>query len=107
MEDENSLYRYYCKLLSIRHRYPAIARGTYTAVATADKNLGGFLVEYNGEKIGIIHNNSAEEISYDLANCTDLSGHMFTEILEAIGSGDAKLEGTLLTIGAYTSIIVK
>ena len=107
MEDENSLYRYYCKLLSIRHRYPAIARGTYTAVATADKNLGGFLVEYNGEKIGIIHNNSAEEISYDLANCTDLSGHMFTEILEAIGSGNAKLEGTLLTIGAYTSIIVK
>ncbi|MBQ7343738.1 MAG: hypothetical protein IJW53_03120 [Clostridia bacterium] len=107
MEDENSLYRYYCKLLSIRHRYPAIARGTYTALDSSDKNLGGFLVEYEGEKIGIIHNNSAEEISYDLAKCTDLSGHMFTEILEAIGSGSAKLEGTVLTVGAYTSIILK
>jgi len=107
MADENSLYRYYCKLLSIRHRYPAIARGTYTALDSSDKNLGGFLVEYNGEKIGIIHNNSSEEISYDLSQCTDLSGHMFTEILEAIGSGSAKLEGTVLTVGAYTSIIVK
>ena len=105
--DENSLYNYYCKLIAIRHKHPAIARGTYTALSTSDKNLGGFLVEYEGEKLGIIHNNSASEKTYDLSKCTGLSGYTFEMIADAIGSGQATLEGTTLTVGAYTSVILK
>ena len=107
MADENSLYNYYCKLIAIRHKHPEIARGTYTALDCSNKNLGGFLVEYNGSKIGILHNNSSAAITYDLASCTDLSGHVFTAIADAIGSGNAKLEGTVITIGAYTSVILQ
>ena len=32
MDDENSLLRYYSRLLTLRHTYPAIARGTYTSI---------------------------------------------------------------------------
>ena len=103
MEDENSLYNYYCRLISIRHKYPAIARGQYTALS-GSKNLGGFRIDYNGETIGLLHNNSTEEITYDLSKFENCN---FQEICDFIGMGTATLEGTVLTLGPQTSAIVK
>ena len=107
LEDENSLYNYYCRLIAIRHKHPAIARGDYTSLSTGEKNLGGFLVEYNGEKLGIMHNTSSEELSYDLSGCSALGGYTFSELCDYIGSGSARLEGTTLIIGPQTSVILK
>ena len=101
--DENSLYRYYCRLLSIRHRYPAIARGTYTAIK-GDKNIGGFLIEYQGETLVLFHNNSTQALTFDL---TRLEGITPTMLCEFIGCGDATLEGTVLTLGPQTSAILQ
>lgn len=108
MKDKNSLYRYYCQLLTIRHSYPAIARGKYTALQCgSNKNLGGFIVEYNGELMLIIHNTSTEEITYDLSTCSALSGFTVDELCDYIGVSKANLKGTVLTIGAQTSVIIK
>lgn len=107
IEDENSLYNYYCKLIAIRHKYPAIARGDYNSVTTSQKNVGGFLIEHEGEKLGLFHNTSTSEISIDLSKCTGLDGYTFSELCDLIGVGDAKLEGTVLTIGGQTSVLVK
>ena len=101
MEDESSLLRYYCRLLSIRHSYPAIARGTYTAI-NGDKYIGGFLVDYEGETLAIIHNISTEE-----AGIGNIEGLNFGEICEYIGMGGATLEGNMLTLGPQTSAILK
>ena len=105
MEDEDSMYRHYCRLLSVRHRHPAIARGTYTA-ANCEKNLGGFLVSYQDQQLVILHNNSAEAITYDLSQCKALEGVALNELLEVIGVGNASLKGTTLTIDGYTSVVV-
>ncbi len=107
IEDENSLYNYYCRLIAIRHKYPSIARGDYNSVTTSQKNVGGFLIEYEGEKLGLFHNTSTSEISIDLSKCTGLDGYTFSELCDFIGVGDAKLEGTVLTIGGQTSVLVK
>lgn len=107
MDDKDSLYRYYCKLLTIRHRYEAIARGTYNSVGTSEKNLGGFIVEYKDEKLCIMHNTSTEEISYDLSDCSELEGYTPSKLCEFIGVGSAKLNGTVLTVGPQTSVILK
>ena len=107
MDDKDSLYRYYCKLLTIRHKYKAIARGTYNSVGTSEKNLGGFVVEYKDEKLCIMHNTSTEEISYDLADCSELEGYTPDKLCEFIGVGSAKLNGTVLTVGPQTSVILK
>ena len=101
--DENSMYRYYCKLLTVRHNYPAIPRGNYTAVDCGEKNLGGFIIEYEDETLLLLHNTSSEEISYDLSKCAK----SFSDICEYIGQGSAKLDGNVLTVGAYTSVIMK
>ena len=104
LADENSMYRHYCRLLTIRHSYPAIAHGIYTAVDCGEKNFGGFLVEHEGDTIGIFHNTSTEEMVIDLSK---YDGCGFERLLEAIGMGSAKLEGSVLTIGAQTSVILK
>ena len=103
LEDENSLLRYYCKLLTIRHKYPAIARGQYTAI-NGSKNFGGFLITYEGETYGLLHNTSTEEYRFDLSASDDYN---FTEICDFIGVSDARIEGTTLVLGPQTSVIVK
>ena len=103
LADENSLLRYYCRLLTLRHRYPAIARGEYKAL-NGSRNFGGFRISYGGEIYGLLHNNSNTEISYDLSSFSDCS---FTQICDFIGVGEARLDGTVLTLGPQTSVIVK
>ncbi len=103
LDDENSLLRYYCKLLTIRHKYPAIARGQYTAL-NGTKNFGGFLIDYEGATYGVLHNNSTEEFRFDLSASDNYS---FTEICDFLGAGDARIEGTTLVLGPQTSVIVK
>ena len=107
LADENSLYRYYCRVIAIRHKYPAIARGVYTALSCGHKNFGGFLIEFEGEKMGLFHNTSNEAVIYDLSQCKSLEGYSFSQLCDAIGAGTAKLEGSLLTVEAYTSVILR
>ena len=106
-EDENSLYNYYCKLISVRHKYPAIARGEYEAVSCGEKNVGGFLIEYEGKTTGLIHNTSTEDISIDMSKLNGFNGYNFTEICDYVGVGEAKIEGSVLTIGGQTSVVLK
>jgi len=101
MEDEGSLLRYYCKLLTVRHKYPAIARGIYTALSTGNKNLGGFVIEYEGETFVLLHNNGTEAVSYDLGE------YGVKKLLEVVGSDTASVEGTVLNLGPQTSAILQ
>ena len=104
MADEGSLYRYYCRLITVRNSYPAIARGVYTDLDCAQKNLGGFRIDYEGQTIGLFHNNSTEELSFDLSK---LEGVRFTEICDAVGMGTARIEGNVLYLSGQTSVIVR
>jgi hypothetical protein len=104
LADEDSLYNYYCELIAIRHKYPAIARGLYTSLDCGEKNFGGFSIAYEGETLGILHNTGTEPITFDLSELGDYS---FSELCDFIGVSDARLKGTALTLGPQTSVIVK
>ena len=105
--DENSLLNYYRSLLTIRHTYPQIARGTYQGLDCGQKQFGGFLIEYEGEFTALFHNTSTAEITFDLSKCKGLEGHTLASICASIGMGSASLEGTILTIAPQTSVILK
>ncbi len=107
MANENSLYNYYCRLLAIRHKYEPIARGNYKAISCGNNKLGGFLVEYKGEYIVIIHNTSTADMTYDLSRCSALTGKSIDELCDYIGAGRATLNGNLLTISGQTSVILR
>ena len=101
LEDENSLLRYYSRLLTIRHTYPAIARGTYTSIVTKEKTFGGFSIEYDAETILLLHNNGNTAVTYDL------QAYGVSALCDYIGMSDATLEGTVLTLGPQTSAILE
>lgn len=103
LADENSLLSYYSRLIALRHKYPAIARGSYTAI-NCSKNLGGFRIAYGEETLGLLHNNGTAEVSYDLSK---LKKGTFSEVCDFIGMGSASLNGTVLTVGPQTSVILK
>jgi glycosidase len=105
MADETSLYNYYCKLISLRHKYPAIARGDYTAV-NIEKNLGGFVIRLGDETLLLLHNTSMEELTLDLSALTGTDGFIPDGILDFVGVGTAKLEGSILTVGPQTSVVL-
>lgn len=103
LAQEGSLLRYYCRLISLRNRYPAIPRGTYTQVNLGSAKCGGFLVEYEGSTLCILHNISTDiPFTVDLAD-TDIPCR---SILEVIGMGEASLEGTILSLAPQTSLIL-
>ena len=106
LDDKESLLNYYRELISIRHRYPAIARGDYKSVTTAEKNFGGFLIKYEGETLLLLHNTSTEEITVDLSTLKGLGDHKAEKIFDYVGMGNVKLKGTTLTLGGQTSVII-
>lgn len=115
LANESSLFHYYRKVLDIRNKYPEIARGEYNAVAFADassassygnRKIGGFLINYGEEQTLLIHNVAAEEGTVDLNTCPELKGTKW-KIADSIGQGSASLDGTNLTIGMQTSVILK
>ena len=64
-------------------------------------------MEYQGSKLLIFHNTSTQEMSVDLSGCAGLENLSFATLSDSIGVSTAKLEGTVLTIGAQTSVILK
>lgn len=95
---------YYKRLLMIRRANPEIARGTYTALPFDGTKVGGFLSEYNGSTVAVIHNPTRSAKTVDLGAVTD---HRFDMLAASIGAGDAVLEGTVLTLGAQTSAVLR
>ena len=108
IDDKDSMYNYYCRLIAIRHKYAGIARGEYQVLSGGNKNLGGFIITYEGETIVMIHNNSAvDELTLDLATCAGLAGLSITELADYIGVSEAKLKDGTLTVGPQTTVILK
>lgn len=105
-KDENSLFHYYCKVLTIRNRNPEIPRGDYKAVQCGSKEFGGFEITYNGATSLLLHNLSTEEKEIDLSEITGITGE-YSKIAEYIGMDSAKLDGTKLVVGPQTSVLIK
>ncbi|MBQ0125398.1 MAG: hypothetical protein KBS59_03635, partial [Clostridiales bacterium] len=101
--DGDSLLSHYKKLIMIRNANPEIARGEYKALHINGSKLGGFVSTYNGESVCVIHNTTRGELSCDLSALTDID---FGTIAAVIGEG-ATLDGTVLTVGAQTSVVIR
>ncbi len=95
------LYNYYKRLLMIRAANPEIARGDYTALKLGDK-MGGFTATWEGSTVCVLHNTTDRAITVELSELGD-----FTSISAFIGFDTATLEGTTLTVGPQTSVVLR
>ena len=105
LRKKDSLLKHYQKLIKVRNANPEIARGKYTPINFEDQfYFGGYLSTYNDSTIGIFHNTSKEEITIDLSKYTT---YQFEKLRSFIGENEAKLNGQILTIEPYTSVVLK
>lgn len=103
-KDGTSLLNHYKKLIMIRKANPEIAYGTFTPISVPNSKLGGFLSTLDGSYVAVFHNTSMSSATVDLAELTDVS---LTQIVAFAGVENAELNGTLLTIGGQTSVVLK
>lgn len=106
LADENSLCRYYAKVIAVRNRHPEIARGDYAAVSSKYSDLGGFEITYGDSGILLLHNLSAEEMEIEVSSLTGVAGE-YTKVTDSVGSGGASLSGGVLKIAPRTSAILE
>ena len=107
LENQESLFHHYSKVLTIRNTYPEIPRGSYKALCYGEDNFGGFLITYQETQTILLHNTSnVKEIVIDLASCAEFPA-MEMSIKEIIGDGEATLDGTTLTLAPMTSVIIQ
>ena len=106
---------HYTKVLSIRHSYPAIARGNYQALYAGKSTFGGFFVTYGNDKLVILHNTSADEtVTFDISTLKNGSNKTLGQLMnlssielgDYVGVSDAELSGTTLTLGPQTTVIL-
>ncbi len=108
LEMKGSLANHYKKVLMVRKANPEIARGTYTALVFPDTKAGGFLCEWNGHTVAVIHNPTERTQTVDLKDASDLSFTEISAVLECLpGQGGASLDGTVLTLGSQTSVVLR
>lgn len=99
----DSLYNHYKKLIAIRKANPEIAYGTFTPINT-DTKAAGFLSTWNGKTVAVLHNTTDAAVTIDLSQSTDIT---FAAISAVVGTGNAKLEGTTVTLDPQTSVVLR
>lgn len=100
----DSLYSHYKTLIQIRKANPEIAYGEMTPLNTTGRQ-GGFLCTYQDSTVAVIHNTTKDEATIDLSKLsTDISA---MELVASVGLGEATLEGTILTLGPQTSVVLR
>ena len=111
LEREDSLLNTYRRLVKIRLQNPEIARGNITETVSIDDDMkcAGYIVEYNGSKVLILHNGNAEakEVTVDMIKNPSLRGWSVCVPDESGKIPDAKLSGTTLTMPAKSSVVLK
>lgn len=117
LEDGNSLLNTYRDVIRLRNQNPQIARGKITAtLESEDMYLGGYYVEYEGEKLLIIHNGADEDktitITEDMLSDAELRGYVVASVdAEGYEQVDSDFEVTFkkgeLKLPPLSSVVLK
>jgi len=105
LSNKDSLLNHYKKVIALRNANPEIARGIIEPLDFSQyTTFGGFISDYNGSKAAVFHNTGGNEVNIDLSLYTDI---IFKINRGFAGKGAASLNGSILTLSGYTSVILK
>jgi len=112
LAEEDSLLNTYRRLIRIRQQNPEIPRGKITdTVSFDDEYCAGYILEYNGSRVMIIHNGDekSKELTIDAFTAPELRGWVMcgSDELKAADSTQVTLSGTTLTVSPRTSVVLK
>lgn len=99
MNDENSMYNYYKKLIAVRKENKALVNGDYEGVDLKNDNIMAYSRKCDEQKLLVIHNMSDEEQVIDLSEY-GIKGVIYRVEEDIRGIDDLKLKG-------HASVIVE
>lgn len=110
INDQNSLYNFYRRVMLLRRQNPEIARGASAFVAYEDTDVALIVRTYNGKSILLAYNlNSAESKTVDISkviadNC--LEGKL-AGFLSSDNGRDVIMRGSTLTLPQFSIAVVR
>lgn len=102
--DGDSLYNYYKRLIMIRKANPEFYKGEYKAIQLPGTKMGCFTMTYNNSTVTVFQNTGIAPVELDLST---VEGINVSKITDYIGIADATFDGTLLTVGEQTTVIMR
>ena len=76
VEDGNSVFHYYKKLIALRKKYNIFTEGTYKPVLLEDANIFSYIRESGEKKLLVVANFYGEEIPYEILEEFRTSGEI-------------------------------
>lgn len=107
-KDKNSLLNFYKRIIKTKLQNPEIARGKITAVQDfGDDKVGGFITEYEGKKVLVIHNFDNEESKNLEITAEMIENPTVVSDLVAVENGKVELKDGKLTLPPHSSVVIK
>lgn len=110
INDQNSLYNFYRRIMLLRRQNIEIARGTSTFVEYEDTDVAIIVREYNGSKILLVYNLNDEEIkTVDVAKIISDNGleGKLAGFLSSDNHRDVTFKGTTVTMPQFSIAVIR
>lgn len=110
IDDQNSLYNFYRRIMLLRRQNPEIAQGKSTFVTTDDSDVVVLVRECNGSKILMVYNlHSDSEVVFDAGSIISQYGLQGTlaGFLSSNNDRDVKLKGSKVTLPQYSIAVIR
>lgn len=104
IKDSESLLNHYRKILSIKTKFPGIARGKIEYYATAVEGVARFSVTYKGKRIQVLHNLTAQQQSIDVND--KVTGRLTISDYLVTEGGRPKLTNKMLIMPPMSTSII-
>lgn len=102
VEDENSIYQYYRKLIQLRKQYPVIVHGSYCLLVPEDENIYVYTRTLESQKLLVILNFSESEQTFDVP--ADLQGKQ-SQVLISNYEGVKEGLGKSVSLRPYEAVV--
>ena len=110
INDQNSLYNFYRRVMLLRRQNPEIAQGKSTFISTDDSDMLIILREYKGSKIMLVYNLSANmDLSYDIGSIASqhgLQGNL-VGFLSSNNDRDVTMNGSTVNLPQFSVAVIR
>ena len=107
MDDKNSLLNFYKEILTIKKRFPEIARGEMTRLDTQNPEICAYTMTWGNRTVLVIHNLSDRELSEDLETLHPGKVKIRGSLLCDSDNSAARIEKGLLTLPPCSTTILQ
>ena len=103
LQDENSIFYHYKKLIDLRKKYDIISYGSFIPILEEDREIFAYIREYNKERLLIINNFYGKETNFKLPENISLEGYSIKILISNYEDSSKEIEN--MNLRPYESIV--